>query len=712
MEQTPVIAHHGNGKPELLAPAGNVESFHAALDNGADAVYLGLKQWSARAAAANFSLEELALLLPYAHTRQAAVYVALNAIVTAGEFPGILDTLAALADLRVDAVIVQDPGVLFLVRRHFPGLALHASTLMTLHNSAGVNQLGALGAQRAVLARELTLEEIGHIAAATTLDLEVFVHGALCFSYSGLCLASSFRGGHGSLQGRCVQPCRLRYRQGRKEGFFLSCNDLCALPVLPALKRLRLAAWKIEGRMKTADIIGQVVKAYRLVLDAGSDEEQEAVQQARAWLQDVPSRRLSLGFLGDNPSAQVLSPHRSGSSGAWVGTVQGHREGCLTVTVRGMISPGDRLRPESKAGREESAFTVKELRTLQGVPLAAVGRGQEVRIPLAGALVKGERLFKVGSKGGTSRPNADALWRAVRRQCAPALTFSPRFAGRERLYENWPHLPPHAGPRGESLAVKVGTVQDLLAAMASPARHVLLTATRANLERLVHRRLPAPQRRRFGWSLPAILMERELDYYRRAVAWYTARGFHLWELNNWGHFRLFRDDEQVEWIAGCRFNLRNAAALAAIAQAGCRQAVLSVEITFDELQQLMRVPTSLIPMVQVYGWPPLFTSRLTLGPAGARPLLSARGETLWCVPEANGTRIHADRPVNWCGRLDALRAAGYRHFLVDVSEGPPHLMPSLDQVLADWRAKRATEPYALFNYARAPVRIKGRKESP
>jgi len=182
-------------KPELLAPAGHVDSFHAALENGADAVYLGLKQLSARASAANFTLNELAHLIPYARKRHASVYVALNSIVTASEFPGILDVLQSLSDLGVDGLIVQDPGILFLVHRHFPRLRLHASTLMAIHNHAGVNQMERLGAQRVVLARELTLEEILQIASATTAELEIFVHGALCYSYSGLCMASSYRGG-------------------------------------------------------------------------------------------------------------------------------------------------------------------------------------------------------------------------------------------------------------------------------------------------------------------------------------------------------------------------------------------------------------------------------------------------------------------------------------------------------------------------------------
>jgi len=184
MVGTDLDPSHPRVLPELLAPAGNVESFFAALENGADAIYLGLKSLSARSSATNFTMAELSRLLPFAHHRGVALYVALNSLVTAQEVPAVLDLLQSLADLKVDALIVQDPGILYLARRYFPTLKLHASTLMAIHNSAGVNRLGRLGVRRVVLARELTLAEIKMVADRTEAELEIFVHGALCFSYS------------------------------------------------------------------------------------------------------------------------------------------------------------------------------------------------------------------------------------------------------------------------------------------------------------------------------------------------------------------------------------------------------------------------------------------------------------------------------------------------------------------------------------------------
>ncbi|NTV42380.1 MAG: U32 family peptidase, partial [Syntrophobacteraceae bacterium] len=409
--------------PELLAPAGNLESFMTAVEGGADAVYLGLKQFSARASAENFTLDELALLIPYAHKRGVSVYVALNSLVAATEIPALLNLLQSLADLKADALIAQDPGVFALRRKYFPHLPLHGSTLMAVHNSAGVHQLARMGATRAVLARESTLPEIGEICAKSEIPVEVFVHGALCYSYSGMCLASSFRGGHSGLQGRCVQPCRLRFRQGNREGFFLSCNDFCALPLIPKLKGMGVAAVKIEGRMKSGDAIGWLVKAYRRVLDAPEKEEEAAIGEAHEWLSLVPSRRLTSGFLAERPGVEVLSPHRSGSSGVWVGTVKKIAGDKLLVAVRRGFTTRDRLRPESSEGKEKKAFTVSAIHSTDGKLMEAAQAGEAVLLPRRDELAPGERLFKVGTRAAVKTGS----WNDVKKEVHRGLPFRKVF---------------------------------------------------------------------------------------------------------------------------------------------------------------------------------------------------------------------------------------------------------------------------------------------
>lgn len=695
---------------ELLAPAGHIESFFAALESGADAVYLGLKQLSARALAANFTLQELALLIPYAHRRQRKVHVALNSSIAAVQLDETLNMLQALSDLKADALIVQDPAVFYLARHYFPELRLHASTLMTIHNHAGVNQLEKLGAKRVVLARELSLQEIKQIADKSRIELEVFVHGALCYSYSGLCMASSFRGGQSGLQGRCVQPCRLRFRQGRKERFFLSCNDLCALPVLPQLKQMRLAAFKIEGRMKSADYIGQVVKAYRLVLDAPRDRENEAVARAQEWLAQAPARRLTVGFLKKGNSDEVLSPHRSGSSGLWVGTVKAVNRSELTVSLRHDVHPGDRLRPESLEGKEKSAFTITELFSSGGERLIAGVAGDTVIIPGKGKFQPRERLFRVGAKVRSKgkgwpeirREAADRGRRTEDKRGGSGARFRAKFPYPSKVWEEWP-VPKLKPPETETLIVKIDRAHELAAAFRSPANWVALTATRSNLEKLARKRLIPAQKSRLVWSIPPLVSEKELDYYRPAIDWYRNKGFLTWELNNWGQFDFFSDNSGLRLIAGFRFNLRNPAALAAVAEAGCQWSVMSLEITQEELRIVGREPTATLPIVTVYAWPPLFSSRLIPKLLEGKAFVTPRKENYFYRKSSEYSFIYADRPVNWMEKIPALRSYGFRYFMLDLSDGPHEQAHSFEQLLSGFKRLRADQPYDLFNYHRQPV---------
>ena len=681
--------------PELLAPAGQVESFAAAVENGADAVYLGLKQWSARATATNFTLEELSRLAPYARSRGVSVYVTLNSLLTALDYPGILDHLQALSDLQVDALIVQDPAFFHLVPRYFPELKLHASTLAAVHNVPGVNRLEAMGARRIVLARELSLDEIQHIAENTRADLEVFVHGALCFSYSGLCLASSFRGGHSGLQGRCVQPCRLPFSQGKKKGFHLSCNDFCALPFIPRLRKMRLAAVKIEGRMKSADWVAQVVRAYRMVLDAPDNAMKEALQEARDLVLQTPSRRLTDGFLASNPSEEILAPHRSGSSGLWIGTVQSVRDGRVFVELRHDLRPGDRLRPESKKGREENAFTVSRILSESGSPLAQGEAESTVELPQPGGLHAAQRLFRVGAKAKT----ASRAWKEIRKSAPRGLPFQTSFPDREKVRSLWPEpVLPGSRRSKETLYLKLGNVHDLSKALQTPAEAVILTATRSNLEHLARKRLIPAQRKRFFWSLPPLLHDKDLDYYAPAVQWFLQKGFTRWEINNWSHLEMFPDKKHVSLMAGYRFNARNAPALATLAEAGCFAAVLSLEITREELQVLRRVPPPARPVVTVYAWPPLFLSRLQPKVRQERPLTTPKGEAYQVRRRQGQTHLYADRPVNWLGHLSQLRGMGYRAFLLDLSEGPQGQEQDMERLLSGFKRERADKPFSLFNY--------------
>ena len=252
------------------------------MEKGADAVYAGLKEFSARAKAKNFTLYQMEKMTGYAHAHQKKLYVTLNTVIKEPELPLLVDTLASLEAIGVDAVIIQDMAVARLVREFFPALPLHASTQMTVHNTAGVLQLAELGFERVVLARELHLDEISQIVSKSPIGIECFVHGALCFSVSGQCYFSSFLGGHSGNRGRCAQPCRRQYKYKGKEGYYFSTNDFSSIEMIPQMAAAGVESLKIEGRMKSAEYVASIVGAYRKVLDASPATLPAALVEARS----------------------------------------------------------------------------------------------------------------------------------------------------------------------------------------------------------------------------------------------------------------------------------------------------------------------------------------------------------------------------------------------------------------------------------------------
>ncbi len=386
-------------RPELLAPAGSLEAFFAAMEAGADAVYNGLKDFSARAKAKNVTLAELERMLGYARERDRRIYVTLNTLVKERELPALIETLATLEALQVDAVILQDLGVWRLAQRHFPELELHASTQMTVHNAAGVRMLETMGFTRGVLARELSLAEIAAIRRQTTLELEHFIHGALCFSFSGQCYFSSFLGGKSGNRGRCAQPCRRRYRYGSQEGYYFSPNDLSVIDLLPELAAAGVVSFKIEGRMKSAEYVASVVSAYRKVLDAPEAARPEAVRAGKELLKLSFGRLPTKGFLPGVVPADIAIQSIKGATGRFLGEVTQVRDAVITFKTRDRLHVGDRVRVQPKTDRAGTAFTVKEL-TLGKAPAKVALAGSLVTLPspFTGTFKVGDSVFKVSSE--------------------------------------------------------------------------------------------------------------------------------------------------------------------------------------------------------------------------------------------------------------------------------------------------------------------------
>lgn len=296
---------------EILAPGGSLDALKAAVDSGADAVYFGGSQFGARANAVNLTNEQIIEAVVYAHLRSAKVYVTVNTLVFDTELNDAFEFLKFCYNAGVDAVIVQDMAVARMIRKFFPDFRLHASTQMTIHNLDGVVQAGKFGFDRVVLSRELSFEEIKYIADNTDVELEVFVHGALCMSYSGQCMMSSFLGGRSGNRGLCAQPCRLAYTLldssanivSPKDKYLMSLKDLCLVDYISELKAVGVTSLKIEGRMKSEAYVSAVAGIYNKYRYGGKVSDDD-----RRLLTDVFSRSgFTDGYYKSNRGRDMLS---------------------------------------------------------------------------------------------------------------------------------------------------------------------------------------------------------------------------------------------------------------------------------------------------------------------------------------------------------------------------------------------------------------------
>lgn len=390
--------------PELLAPAGSPEALRAAVANGADAVYLGGRYFGARAYAENFTREELIEAFNYAHVRGVRVYVTVNTLVDNGEFGELADYLFFLYREGADAVLVQDLGVAGFIRSVLPELPMHGSTQMTVHNAPGVQFLADFGFQRVVLARETTYADLQAIKQKTSLELEVFVHGALCFCYSGQCLFSSLVGGRSGNRGCCAQPCRLPYRLVDAHGkeldsacpgeHLLSPKDLMLIRELPALIDAGVTSLKIEGRMKRPEYVATVVRIYRTVLDrayrdpAGFKVTDEEIRD----LAQIFNRGFTTGYFYGNPRRRLIGYTKPNNRGLPLGRViRVTPERRVVFETHLPLRVGDGIEFWTGSGRE--GMMVHSLQ-VSGRQVSEAEPGMRVEITAPFPVRAGDRIFK------------------------------------------------------------------------------------------------------------------------------------------------------------------------------------------------------------------------------------------------------------------------------------------------------------------------------
>lgn len=408
-------------KIEILAPAGSMEGLIAAIQGGCDAVYIGGQRFGARAYANNLNQEEMIRAIEYAHLHHKKIYMTINTLVKENEFDQLFEYILPFYIHGLDAVIVQDFGVLSYVSRAFPGLEIHASTQMTLTMAQGANQLKEYGVSRLVTSRELQFDEVKEIRENTDLEIEAFVHGALCYSFSGQCLMSSMIGGRSGNRGRCAQPCRMQYKMEEINGeaykgkatFLLSPKDQCTIYDIPELVESGIDSFKIEGRMKRPEYAAMTAHLYRKYVDMyqemGSDnyrsymeKNPEVLEEDMKKLMDLYNRGgFSEGYYKDHNGKKMMSMDRPNHSGVLVGTVKAIMKNRAAIDLKETIYAQDVLEIRSDKGENVYDFTVKDQ--------MEKGSHYEANFKPGSKVVKGQKVYRTKNQSLLSSIQEDII---------------------------------------------------------------------------------------------------------------------------------------------------------------------------------------------------------------------------------------------------------------------------------------------------------------
>jgi putative protease len=646
---------------ELLAPAGSPEALDAAISEGADAVYLGLKTFNARLRTSNFAYSQFEAAVEALHKLGKKIYVTVNTVFEEREADRMYQHLQYLERVGPNGIIVQDFGVARLAREHFPGLKLHASTQMNVASSRGANVLSKMGFNRVVLARELSLPEIGAIHQGSNLELEFFVHGALCMSYSGLCLFSSFLGGKSANRGACTQACRRIYQTEDSSGYYFSPNDLELIEHVPELIEAGVSSFKIEGRMKSAEYVGTVVEAYRYLIDHYESEPEGSLAKARSILKNDFARAKTSYFIGSE-YPDFLDPNQAGGTGISLGRVKELRTFnddafalCERLVNRGpdapQVSPGDSVRIHSSNDEKRVTTRVKEL----------IPKEEGLYLSFQAPVKQGDNLYLIQTKAMTRRyrsllPNSLDRYRRL-----PSHDAAPQETPPSGNKELWEKLP--AG-----FYAMTDSVASLYIFQATPPTKAILRITRKSAADLFEAGEGAPFKRdKLIAYLEPFFPESDDAWLSETVEALIKRGVNTFIVNNLAHISLLKN-RGLTLVAGDYLYAFNSYAAVEALGLGCSALIPPLEISKQDLFKIAEtVPASLFFMT-IFTFPALF--RIKAKPDAQSQLhyfMAREGEDYEFSRSSGNAVVIPQTPVSLTDRCEVLEKAGFKRFIVDFS---------------------------------------------
>ncbi len=626
-------------KPELLLPVGNNEAFYAALEAGADAIYLGLKNFNARGRANNFTPWQVAVMIKQAHSQNVKVYITLNTVIKNAEIPQLIDTLFVLEQLKPDAIIIQDWGVYYIARKFFPKLELHASTQMGIHNSVGVNHAGQKGVTRAVVAREITPTELKSIAQKAKIELELFIHGALCYSFSGMCLFSSFMGGSGANRGICMQPCRRIYTQNKAEQYFFSLKDNELIKHIPYLKSLKIDSLKVEGRLKPSEYVYQVASAYRKAIDY-----EEKINEAQQELEYDLAREKTDYFMGKNVSEAIT---QSANTGLYIGKVEGIESGKVYFSSRIKPENNCRLRFRDKQTDRQTVLKAFDINDESNGLWSFSTNNNEI--------VTGDEVYLAGVKMKfPSKIKTDDI--KINDRAPKGL--------QRKVFDSLKHpKPKNTRPQ---VFIRIDSLQWLKKIRLEDFDGIIMNFNMDDLKTF-NPALPFIKKniRKVWVELPKFIPEGKLDFYRNETTRLLESGIKTFSISHLSQSEILPRD--ARFMSNENVYLFNDAAIKTVNEEKVINYIYPLENDIDNMAK----GSDRNGIVPVYFCPELFYSRMPVKLEKDIPFSDKTGASFRKEVKDGVTITLPENPVSLTQYKSKLERFGFYKFLIDMSHTPP-----------------------------------------
>jgi U32 family peptidase len=680
---------------ELLAPAGSKESFIAAIKAGADAIYVGTKNFNARLKADNLNFYDLEVLINHAKNNNVKVFITFNTLIKHEEINEAVKTIHLINNLNPDAIIVQDLGIARIISEYFPNLKLHASTQMAAHNSESVKILANMGFKRVILARELTFSEIKNISNNSPIETEIFAHGALCFSMSGMCLFSSLIGGHSGNRGLCTQPCRRIWNSSNTKGYLFSPKDLQLAEFINELKKTGLTSLKIEGRMRSSEYVYKVLKAYRMLIDAKENDYNEILKDALYLLNSDYARKKSACMFSGRDNL-LFEPNKAQCMGQEIGIISQIEQDKITIESKEQLYAGDRIRISNPATDKTIVFNLSDFSNINNY--------YNINKKIDGFDI-GNPVFKAGDHSWDEKIITKNITEIYETYKQKQVYSSQKKSELSNAYTSliarlWTKTK-NTSTNKMNIWIKIDNPEwlDIISNKSDNVFYILSINKNNFYNFKNHMQNIELQTNKIAIELTPFIAQKEIPDYKNIVAFFESQNINKWIINNISQLALL--PKESEKIAGSYLYTWNVYSTRLLKEYGVNYFVTSWE---DDVLNIRRLASSGLSnqlMINIFGYPVITRSRMLPKDINYNIITSDKKDIkLKQIMDAGMNILITNEPVMIFNAIAKLQKFGIGNFIIDLSFLEPDKI-FFNNLMQKFKERKNFDNSFKFNFKRS-----------